>query len=139
MNDYQREQIKNLRHQGLGYKRVAMALELPVDTIKSFCRKNQLTGVMAKPNTDVSIGFYCKECGKELRQEEKKKQLKFCSATCRDIWWRKHRNESKKGKAKVISCKYCGKEFLAYQHEKRKYCSHECYVTDRFKGGEHHE
>ncbi|RXM53885.1 RNA polymerase subunit sigma-70, partial [Clostridium tetani] len=27
---------------------------------------------------------------------------------------------------------YCGKEFSAYGNKNRKYCSHNCYIRDRF-------
>lgn len=33
-------------------------------------------------------------------------------------------------------CEYCGKTFLSYGNKNRKYCSHSCYINDRFGGGE---
>lgn len=38
-----------------------------------------------------------------------------------------------------IRCPHCGKEFHIYGDKRRKYCSHECYIADRFKGGDCNE
>ena len=35
-----------------------------------------------------------------------------------------------------VICPHCGKEFHIYGDRRRKYCSHECYIADRFKGGD---
>lgn len=37
------------------------------------------------------------------------------------------------------SIQHCGKNFIAYRNNKRKYCCHTCYIEDRYGGGEHHE
>ena len=36
----------------------------------------------------------------------------------------------------VPGCRECGKPFTAYGNSRRKYCSHECYIRNRFKGGD---
>ena len=36
-------------------------------------------------------------------------------------------------------CARCGKPFTAYGNAGRKYCSHSCYIADRFKGGDGNE
>ena len=128
MNLEQKEKIKEMRHNSFGYKRIAKALDIPLDTVKSFCRKNKLAGVrgaIAKPMT-------CRECGQGLVQPEKKKTIKFCSSVCREVWWSKNRHKVNKKTAQLIVCLGCGKEFLAYEHEHRKYCSHSCYISTRF-------
>ena len=43
MTDEQKEQIKVLRQRGMGYIRVAQALGISENTIKSFCRRNKVT------------------------------------------------------------------------------------------------
>lgn len=131
MTDNQKEQIKSLRLSGLGYKKVAQELCISVDTVKSYCRKHNLTGVMAT----VDNKTYCRKCRKELVQPNKKKPIKFCSEQCRVKWWQANKAEVRKTIAVQITCKLCGKEVLAYTHEYRKYCSHQCYIADRFKGG----
>jgi|GEM_PF-441502 len=128
MNLEQKEKIKEMRHNSFGYKRIAKALDIPLDTVKSFCRNNKLAGVrgaIAKPMT-------CRECGQGLVQPEKKKTIKFCSSVCREIWWSKNRHKVNKKTAQLIVSLGCGKEFLAYEHEHRKFCSHSCYIFTRF-------
>ncbi|MGX6991074.1 hypothetical protein [Pseudolactococcus reticulitermitis] len=134
MNNSDKEQIKKLRQYGLGYKRVAKMLNISVDTVKSFCRKNNLSGMMAKPKLDEVD--CCRQCGDIMMQVEKKKPLKFCKDECRKLWWQHHRSELKKKKACKIICQHCGKEVMAYRYENRKYCSHQCYCAERFKEGE---
>ena len=34
-------------------------------------------------------------------------------------------------------CPHCKKPFSAYGNKNRKYCSHACYIEDRFGGGSH--
>ena len=36
----------------------------------------------------------------------------------------------------IVSSTGCGKPFTVYGNSKRKYCSHECYIRNRFKGGD---
>ena len=44
MNAEQKERIARLRDNGAGYTEIANALGLPVNTVKTFCRRNGLTG-----------------------------------------------------------------------------------------------
>ena len=44
MNSEQKDQITKLRNNGAGYTEIANAMGLPVNTVKSFCRRNGLTG-----------------------------------------------------------------------------------------------
>lgn len=32
----------------------------------------------------------------------------------------------------AYTCAHCGKPFTAYGNKERKYCSHNCYISDRF-------
>lgn len=50
MNDFERSQIMKLQQDGLGYKRIATATGLPVNTVKTFCRRNPVS-VPAKKAT----------------------------------------------------------------------------------------
>ena len=43
MNNIEREQIIALRAAGQSYARIAEALELSVNSVKSFCRRNALS------------------------------------------------------------------------------------------------
>ena len=60
MTDLQKEQIKTLRLQGIGYVKIGEMLGISDNTVRSFCRRNGL-GDAAK-NTVA-----CKHCGKLVR------------------------------------------------------------------------
>lgn len=132
MTDSQKQSIIQMRNEGLGYKRIAKALELPVGTIQSFCRRENI--VSAGPV--VFDENHCRECGIPLTQKGGVKRRKFCSERCRVVWWTKHPC-SKSGNTKssrTVVCACCNKPFTAYGKAQRKYCSHDCYVKARFGG-----
>ena len=56
MTDMEKEKIRYLRGEGLGYKAIASRLALSENTVKSFCRRNGLSGICI---------FYC--AGREAR------------------------------------------------------------------------
>jgi endogenous inhibitor of DNA gyrase (YacG/DUF329 family) len=139
MTNTQKEQIKKLRLAGYGYKRIAQALSLSVDTVKSYCRKNNLAGVMAGiPSSSTDGKTYCKQCGKELLQKPNQKTLLFCNSECRQTWWNGHPEMVNKKAIYSYHCPQCHKPFTAYGNSRRKYCSHSCYIVARF-GGEGNE
>ena len=45
MTDAQKEQVRYLRCEGLGYGAIATRLGISENTVKSFCRRNNLTGM----------------------------------------------------------------------------------------------
>ena len=83
MNDIQRMQIPLLRRQGQGYKRIAQSLNLPLNTVKSFCRRNEIQPV----DSDVA---HCLFCGAQIEQTSGRKEKRFCSDKCRSQWWNAH-------------------------------------------------
>lgn len=133
MTEKQRHEITRLRREGLGYTAVAKQLGISKDTIKSFCRRNGLSGEL-EPVQDI-----CRECGQPLPQAEGMKPRVFCCETCRVKWWREHPNRIRQRAVYSFTCACCGKPFTAYGNAHRKYCSHECYIKARFKGGDGHE
>ena len=44
MTDAQKKTISNMRENGSGYNEIAREMKLPLNTIKTFCRRNNLTG-----------------------------------------------------------------------------------------------
>lgn len=136
MTNEQREEIKKLRADGYGYNRVAKALGISVNTVKSFCRRNNLTGRRMKPKTpaDEVIGL-CKCCGISVEQNLGRKEKKFCSDKCRMKWWNNNLDKVNRKAMYEFICPNCKKNFTVYGNSNRKYCSHECYVADRFGGG----
>lgn len=137
MNRLQKERIALLRASGESYTRIADALGLSINTVKSYCRRNNLGGSLAEAAPKAAVSqVFCKQCGKELHQIPGKKALKFCCKDCRVKWWNTHPDKVNKKAIYSFTCAHCGKLFTAYGNSGRKYCSHECYVNDRFKGGE---
>jgi len=58
-----------------------------------------------------------------------------CSAECRKKWWKEPPEMLNKKAVYSYTCAGCGRRFTAYGNFRRKYCSHEGYIKDRFKGG----
>ena len=87
MTDEQRVQIINLREAGNGYKKIGQLLDLSENTVKSFCQRRNLGGVVVQTTADVSV---CKCCGKAVPQTAGRKEKKFCSDRCRMKWWNSH-------------------------------------------------
>ena len=132
MTDNQKQSIREMRGSGLGYKKIAHALELPVGTVQSFCRRENIVAV----ESTVFDEDHCRQCGKPLVHQSHVKRRRFCSDECRIAWWTAHPC-SKNGNTKasrIVICESCGKPFAAYGKDSRKYCSHACYVTARFGG-----
>ena len=134
MTEEQKRQIIRFRSDGCGYTMVADKLGISKDTVKSFCRRNGLNGKAVQADV-TNTGSGCRECGKALIQEIGKKQRVFCSDECRTAWWRTHPEKIKQRAVYSFTCACCNQPFAAYGNSKRKYCSHECYIRDRFKGG----
>lgn len=132
MTNEQKEKIKRFRRQGRGYADIGRELHISKDTVKSFCRRNGLTGADSKTVDDKNI---CRECGKPLVQQEKKKRRIFCCKSCREKWWTEHADRINRKAVYIFTCAGCGRTFTAYGNKNRKYCSHSCYIADRFGGG----
>lgn len=133
MTDAEKEKIRFWRCEGLGYGTIAARLGLSENTVKSFCRRNQLTGVASKEPLCV-----CRHCGQAISQLPKRKTRKFCSEACRRAWWKAHPELVHRQAFYLIICAHCGKEFKSYGNQTRKYCSHACYIAARFgEGGGH--
>jgi len=140
MTKEQGVRITELRKAGCGYATIAKATGLTKDNVKAYCRTHGLAGVKSKSNARVELGQgFCLSCGKPLVQVPRRKKAKFCSAACRQQWWNTHPEQVNKKAVYDFTCAYCGKAFTAYGNAGRKYCSHNCYISARFKGGERHE
>lgn len=133
MTDEEKQQITRLRKKGCGYTAVANKVGISKDTVKSFCRRNGLAGKRASQDNDAAG---CRECGRPLQQRPGMKPRVFCCDECRVKWWHEHPEKIKQRAVYSFTCAGCGKPFTAYGNSKRKYCSHECYVRNRFRGGD---
>lgn len=136
MTEEQKKETQKLRETGYGYTKIAQLLGLSENTVKSYCRRKGLNGVALKETVipDDRERHFCLNCGTEVLQNPGRKQKKFCSDKCRNKWWNSHLNEVSRKAVYEFICPYCKKSFTAYGNKNRKYCSHACYIADRFGG-----
>lgn len=132
MTEEQKNQIVAYRKNGYGYKQIATFTSLSLNTVKSFCRRNNLLAEHLQ--NDKNKYLPCEQCGKPVEQTEHKKLKRFCSDLCRNKWWNSHLDLVKRKANYEIVCLGCKKPFMVYGNANRKYCSHNCYVEQRFGG-----
>ncbi len=82
----------------------------------------------------IDSGEACKYCGMDIIQFATGRRKKFCSVECRRAWWAEHPEMSKKNPKSIYrkKCLHCGKRFKVYGNKNRKFCSHDCYIKNRF-------
>ena len=126
MNDLQKERIALLRTGGESYKIIADTLGLSINTVKSYCRRNNL-GRSATRMSDPVDGTFCCQCRMPLKQTIGKRQKRFCSDKCRMAWWNAHPENVNHKTVRAFTCLTCGQNFYTYGNRERKYCSRACY------------
>lgn len=138
MTEAEKEQIQELRLQGIGYKAIAATLGMTRDRVRAYCKRNCLDGnalvVALNIEEKIKQNKLCFCCKKPLKQKGKGRVRKFCSNECRRMWWRENPQARKIKETSVYhyTCSQCGKEFSCYGNKKRKFCSHDCYIKSRF-------
>lgn len=135
MTQEQKDKILGFRQEGMSYTKIAQLMDISVNTIKSFCQRIISTEKPKKPaeTTKISMrtidsGHHCRQCGAHLSQIPGHREKKFCSTSCRMKWWGSHGAEMRHSNPNL--CRHCGKPF--YGRSGRKYCSHSCYIAERF-------
>ncbi len=123
MTDEQRERITILQCQGKGYRTIAAEMNLPVNSVKSWCRRHT-----ASKNTTGC----CKQCGTVLQQTPGKRKGLFCSDYCRRQWWANHPESRGHRVEYQHSCRFCGKAFTN-NRVKADYCGRPCFAKARMK------
>lgn len=138
MTGDEKEKIKELRLKGIGYKGIASILGLSRDSVRGFCKRNGLNGsscvVALNVEEKLKRKLLCDCCGKAIKQKYQGRTRRFCSDECRRKWWNENQDKRNKNEAAIYKyiCPHCGREFSVYGNKKRKYCSHNCYIKDRF-------
>lgn len=135
MTQKQKSEIIRMRTMGKSFSKISEITGVSRNTIKSFCRRNSITIKFNMPPDDLQNSMYCKECGKKLTQNTGKKKRKFCSAQCRVKWWNSHPEEVNRKAIYIFKCHNCGRHFTSYGNRNRKFCSHRCYIANRFRNG----
>ncbi len=138
MTELQKARIRTMREQGIGFAEIARQMDIPKETIKSFCRRNSV-GIISEaplrpspqPENKADV---CRACGKSIEQVGGRKKRVFCCDQCRTNWWRGNQDKIRRRASALYSfiCAGCGREFTAYGNQHRKYCSHDCYIRARF-------
>ena len=138
MTESQAKQIREFRLQGIGYKAIASRVGLSRDAVRNYCKNHALRGyaveVTMNIQEQIQQGLVCRCCGKVIQQPATGRKKKFCSETCRREWWGAHPEATQQGETVFNEkpCVYCGQPFIIYGSKTRRYCSHDCYVHDRF-------
>lgn len=125
MRKQQLERLDMMRKQGKTASEIALALNISVNTIRSYIRRHPI----------AEYDHKCKNCGKAIYQAPGRKSKFFCSDKCRMTWWNSHRDAVNKKAYHTLACGYCGKEFESYADNTRKYCCRECYFKARAADG----
>ena len=126
MTKQQKEKIIKMRRDGFSYSRISKALGVSENTVKSFCRRNNLGSAYTKSFFQKD-GIFCRQCGTPLTQIAGVKQKLFCSDKCRMAWWNSHPEAINRKAIYTFTCPICGREFASYGNKNRKYCSRACY------------
>ena len=134
----EKEKIKELRLKGIGYKAIATSLGLSRDIVRGFCKRNGLVGeacvVALNIEEKLNQNIICACCDKAIKQKDQGRTRRFCCEKCRRKWWNENGDKRNKKDAAIYKfiCPQCEKEFSVYGNKRRKYCSHNCYIKDRF-------
>ena len=115
--------INVYRREGLGYKKIAVLLNLPANTIKTYIRRHPLE----------TVDRVCLQCGRHLSQKPRTREMKFCSDLCRANWWRSHQHLIKRTMAERV-CLQCGKPYQTHKKD-QQFCSRACYADSMRKAG----
>ena len=122
--------IQELQCRGLGYRRIASILNLPINTVKSYCQRHPVAG------QPLEIVGGCKNCGADLGKDAARYKKQFCSDSCRMSWWNQHRYMVRRTAARQVVCEHCGRVFSVYGRPSQKFCSQACYQNHRKKVAE---
>lgn len=132
MTTWQKQEILRLRGEGVDYAGIAARMNMPKNTVKTFCWRTQKAETV-DPFKDVPANT-CPQCGKSIEQVPGQKPRRFCCAYCRRTWWNAHRDLMKHRTSYIVVCEYCGKKFDHRGDRKRRYCCHPHAVAARFGG-----
>ena len=133
------KQVRSLRDAGYSYSRIASALGVPKNSVKSYCNRFGIRSGVGDRDSDADGIVRCRQCGSVIERERQPRTKRFCSSECRMRWWNAHRDHATSKTMKTIVCANCKKTFRSYIGEQRKYCCHRCYIAHRFGRGVAHD
>lgn len=139
MTHEEKKQIGKMRAAGMSYTRIAEALDISINSVKSYCQRHGL-GADSAPETHSylvtacppqSEATACEQCGSRVLQQAGRKKRRFCSDACRQAWWASHRGELRHKTEHHFVCEYCGIQFSRYGVSERRFCSRSCAASSR--------
>lgn len=119
MTNEQKAAIPALRKKGMSLSEIASELEVSVNSVKAYCRR------------ELKQKNMCKHCGKPLVQLPGRKPKSYCNDSCRFAWWKNNRSLLKHRMVYHYTCAHCGRAFDRPVKD-RKFCKHRCYISYRF-------
>ena len=129
MTAAQKQRIEFLRGKGEIYAAIAEDLGISENTVKSYCRRNNI-GIVIKQKQPKYTNI-CANCGCQLAHTPGAKHKRFCSDECRMAWWKEHPEAVNRKAVYRFVCPTCGGSFEAYGNANRKYCSRACFGVAR--------
>ena len=93
MDQNTKENIKHLRRQNYSYACIGSRLGIPMNTVKSYCRRHGVRpeSSVRKTKAEKAALVICKYCGKEIAEDGGQKKV-FCNRDCKNAYW----NEARK-------------------------------------------
>ncbi len=120
MTGNQKKEVERLRKLGYGFGTISRQLGVPVDTIKSHCRRHSI-----QKEPEKVLYVHCLNCGKSLTQIPGRKRKKFCSDACRSTWWAGQPADVRYKTRYKHTCEMCGTIFESHTKIQR-FCSQKC-------------
>ena len=117
-----KNQILKLRRLEKSYSEISEETGVSLGSVKSIISRNAIKPEVTEP---------CKCCGEPVLQVEGKKKREFCNNKCRAKYWRQVASKEKP----EAKCLNCGAPFYSSVKPEKKFCSHKCYITFRYKKG----
>ena len=129
MTTAQKQRIEFLRGKGESYAAIADDLGISENTVKSYCRRNNIRIAISKEQLETTNT--CAKCGCPLAHTPGAKRKRFCSDQCRMAWWKAHPEAVDRKAVYRFLCPTCAELFEAYGNANRKYCSRACFGMAR--------
>ena len=118
MTNEQKERVRTLQAEGMGYSKIAGMLGLSPNTIKAYLYRKKEKKTCA----------VCAVCGKPMA--DRRPNQKFCSPVCKNRWWAAQRRINP---PYASVCAECGSEMRLRYPGEHTYCSKSCALKARHR------
>lgn len=125
----QKKQILQMAADGVGYRETTKCVLASKQDIIDY--RNELVETGWTPREEDTDAEWkensCLWCGNEYQTASTGRKRKFCTDQCRRKYYMLYPVTPRSS----TQCAYCGKVFEMI-NSKQKFCSHECYIKNRF-------